>query len=477
LRACETHDRSDPKIDPTVKIKPAMHKTAAADAARAVTVKAARKESHRQIVDNFAGMDPSTSARFQTPAPEAISDRSAPALEPRAEVKHQFGAARKASMAAIEVADDPTTALRATETHDRSEPKIDPSVTLKRAMHKASATDAAITATVKAAKAASHAEIFFSPSARALATPAAEDVRDRSAPALEPDAVVTHAFGAARLASMHKIEADGDHSADTLRATESHDRSEPRIDPSVTLKPAMHKKAATDAATTATVKMAKAGSHAQIEDNFTGMDPSTSAKFQTPAAEEINDRSAPALENKVPVTHAFGVARKESMKTLATSSASLRATETVDKSAPVIDPTVTLSTHDMRAAVKEAATTATVKMAKAASHAQIEDNFTGMDPNASAKFQTPAVEEVNDRSAPALETETPVTHAFGAARKESMKTLATSSASLRATETVDKSAPVIDPTVTLSTHSMRAAIEEAASQAQARSLSLPSVAA
>ena len=427
---CETLDRSAPKIDPSVSLKPAAHKDAAAEAATVATVKTAKRASLGQIADGFAAMEPGAAKRLSA-GTDVSNDRSAPAIE-KVEVKHEFASARRSSLDQLKdgfANMDPASAEKmkmGVETHDRSAPAIDPTVSLKTAAHKDAAAHAAAAATVKTARKDSLAQIAdgFSGMAASDAAKFSGDTsaqsNDRSAPAIEPGTAPKHEFANARKESMKAI--DGFGGVGTLAETSCHDRSEPRIAPDVKLKPAMHKDAAAEAATVATVKTAKKETNAQIAGGFEGLEPNVARKLSEATTDTSNDRSAPAIDPQLAPKHELAKARGESLKSVEKGGISLKpAGETADRSAPAIDSSVTLSTHDMGAAVKEAAATGKAKSGMRASMHQITDGFANLSAESATRLTEGA--ETNDRSAPAIEPGTAVKHEFATARGESLKAI------------------------------------------------------
>ena len=216
---------------------------------------AAKRASLGQIADGFAAMEPGA-ASGSRPAPAVSNDRSAPAIE-KVEVKHEFASARRSSLDQLKdgfANMDPASAEKmkmGVETHDRSAPAIDPTVSLKTAAHKdARPRTPPAAATVKTARARTRSRRSPMVSrAWPRATPPEVQRRheraqsnDRSAPAIEPGTAPKHEFANARKESMKAI--DGFGGVGTLAETSCHDRSEPRIAPDVKLKPAMHKDAA-----------------------------------------------------------------------------------------------------------------------------------------------------------------------------------------------------------------------------------------
>ena len=431
---CETLDRSAPKIDPSVSLKPAVHKDAAAEAATVASVKTAKRASLGQIADGFAAMEPEAAQKLAASPSKAApsNDRSAPAIEPGTAPKHEFAGARRKSLDQIKdgfANMDPASANNmkmGVETHDRSAPAIDPTVALKPAAHKDAAAHAAAHATVKTARKDSLAQIadgfsgMAAGDAAKFSGDASERSNDRSAPAIEPGTAPKHEFATARKESMKAI--DGFGGVGTLAETSCHDRSEPRIAPDVKLKPAMHKDAAAEAATVATVKTAKKETNAQIAGGFEGLEPNVARKLSEATTDTSNDRSAPAIDPQLAPKHELAKARGESLKSVEKGGISLKpAGETADRSAPAIDGSVTLSTHDMGAAVKEAAATGKAKSGMRASMHQITDGFANLSAESATRLSEGA--ETNDRSAPAIEPGTAVKHEFATARGESLKAI------------------------------------------------------
>ena len=433
---CETLDRSAPKIDPSVSLKPAVHKDAAAEAATVASVKTAKRASLGQIADGFAAMEPEAAQKLAASPSKAApsNDRSAPAIEPGTAPKHEFAGARRKSLDQIKdgfANMDPASANNmkmGVETHDRSAPAIDPTVALKPAAHKDAAAHAAAHATVKTARKDSLAQIadgfsgMAAGDAAKFSGDASEQSNDRSAPAIEPGTAPKHEFATARKESMKAI--DGFGGVGQLAETSTHDRSEPRIAPDVKLKPAMHKDAAAEAATVATVKTAKKETNAQIAGGFDGIEPTVARKLSEAAPVAAGgDRSAPSIDPQLAPKHELAKARGESLKSVEKGGISLKSTAgaTADRSAPAIDGSVTLSTHDMGAAVKEAAATGKAKSGMRASMHQITDGFANLSAESATRLSEGA--ETNDRSAPAIEPGTAVKHEFATARGESLKAI------------------------------------------------------
>lgn len=290
----------------------------------------ARRASMQQIENNFEDMDSASAKKINEGV--VTDDRSAPAIEAGTSLKNEQAVSRRASLAQIEngfanmSADSASKLREGVETTDRSAPKISPDVTIKPAIHKDVAKEAAVVSATKSAKRASLIQIadgfagMDEVSAQRCSDVAVE-TDDRSAPVLEDGVAVEHEFARARRNSLDQIrdgfanlEAD---SAQKLNmGVQTDDRSDPIIDGDVKLKPALHKEAAKEAATVSGVKNAKRASMAQIDNGFAGLDEASASKFPDDRT-DTDDRSTPAVEPGTAPTHEFATARRASLSVIA----------------------------------------------------------------------------------------------------------------------------------------------------------------
>ena len=303
----ETLDRSGPMISPDVIIKPAPHKEAFKEAATVSTTKAAKRASMIQIADGFVNIENDAASRLSAGSGAESNDRSAPQLDPATEVDHSFATSRRSSLHQIKdgfanMAPESASNLKmGVATHDRSAPSISPDVTLKPAMHKEAAKDAAIVSAVKSAKRASMVQIadgfanMDETTAHRLSA-SDVDVDDRSEPRIDASATPTHEFAGARRASMAAI--DGFAAVEPLAEASTHDRSGAMIAPDITLKMSVHREAAAEAAEKAGVTSAKRASLAQIADGFENMDPAVAQRLSQSDV-DVDDRSQPVIDAQV----------------------------------------------------------------------------------------------------------------------------------------------------------------------------------